>query len=98
MGRSVETRLPSAGGARLARVTGRDQLANVDVFLILRDGAARLLLGLRGPDVYHGGQWNLVSGKADTGEDVLSAVVREAAEEAGLALAEADLTPASVVH
>jgi 8-oxo-dGTP pyrophosphatase MutT (NUDIX family) len=76
----------------------RDQVANVDVFLILRDRAGRLLLGRRGPGVYHGGQWNLVSGKADDGEDAVSAVIREAAEEAGIRLAAGDLTPAAVVH
>ncbi|HEY1485561.1 MAG TPA: NUDIX domain-containing protein [Micromonosporaceae bacterium] len=79
-------------------MSGRDQVANVDVFLILVDEDGRLLLGLRGPGVYHGGQWNVVSGKADVGEDVLTAVRREAREEAGLDLAPADLRPAGVVH
>jgi len=79
-------------------MSGRDQLANVDVFLILVDRDGRLLLGLRGPDVYHGGQWNVVSGKADVGEDAVTAVVREAAEEAGVVLSRDDVSPAAVVH
>jgi len=79
-------------------VSGNDQVANVDVFLILRDRTGRLLLGLRAAHVYSGGQWNVVSGIADTGEDVVTAVIREGREEAGLALTESDLTPAAVVH
>jgi 8-oxo-dGTP diphosphatase len=79
-------------------MSGIDQIANVDVFLILRDATGRLLLGLRAPHLYAGGQWNVVSGKADAGEDVASAVLREAREEAGLVLELADLHPAGVLH
>jgi 8-oxo-dGTP diphosphatase len=74
------------------------QIANVDVFLILADDRGRLLLGLRAPQLWAGGQWNLVSGKADEGEDVLTAVCREAAEEAGLRLTPDDVEAAAVVH
>jgi 8-oxo-dGTP pyrophosphatase MutT (NUDIX family) len=79
-------------------MSGRDQVANVDVFLILRDREGRLLLGLRAVHLWAGGQWNVVSGKADVGEDVVTAVIREAHEEAGLVLTGSDLTPAAAVH
>jgi 8-oxo-dGTP diphosphatase len=79
-------------------VSGGDQVANIDVFLLLRDETGRLLFGLRASQLYAGGHWNLVSGKADAGEDVLTAVLREAREEAGITLEQGDLTPAAVVH
>jgi 8-oxo-dGTP diphosphatase len=88
------TDLPAAPG--LSGATA--QIAHVDVFLVLRDRAGRLLLGLRAPHLFAGGQWNLVSGKADDDEDALSAVIREAAEEAGVTLRRSDLTPAAAVH
>lgn len=77
---------------------GSDQIAHVDVFAILRDDKGRLLLGLRSAQVYAGGTWNLVCGKADEGEDVVTAVLREAREEIGLRLVPDDLRPAAVVH
>ncbi|SCG61840.1 NUDIX domain-containing protein [Micromonospora inositola] len=79
-------------------MTSTAQTAMVDVFLVLRDGDGRVLFGLRAADLYAGGQWNLVSGKADEGEDVITAVLREAREEVGITLSRADLTPAGVVH
>ncbi len=82
----------------MSSAAGKDQIANVDVFLILTDDRGRVLLGLRARHLYAGGQWNLVSGKADTGEDVTTAVRREAAEEAGISLPPSDVSPASVVY
>lgn len=76
----------------------KDQVANVDVLLILRDRDGKLLLGLRAPHVYAGSQWNVVSGKADIGEDVITAMIREAHEEAALMFTGEDLTPAAAVH
>ena len=74
------------------------QTAFVDVFLLLRDAQGRLLFGLRADHLYAGGRWNLVSGKVDEGEDVITAVIREAREEVGLALRPEDVTPRGVVH
>ncbi len=82
----------------MSSAAAKDQIANVDVFLILTDHRDRVLLGLRARHLYAGGYWNLVSGKADTGEDVTTAVVREAAEEAGISLQPGDVSPASVVY
>jgi 8-oxo-dGTP diphosphatase len=77
---------------------GSDQTASVDVFLVLADDRGRLLLALRAGHLYAGGQWNVPSGKAETGEDVFTAVRREAREEIGVRLARDDLRPAAVVH
>lgn len=74
------------------------QTAAVDVFLILRDTGGRILFGLRAEHLFAGGQWNVVAGKADAGEDAVTAVLREAREEAGVLLQAADVTPLGVVH
>lgn len=76
----------------------RSQTANVDVFLILRRRGGEVLFGLRGSQQFAPHTWNLVSGKADEGEDVVTAMLREAREEAGIVLSHEDLTPAGVVH
>ena len=65
---------------------------------MLRDDRGRLLLGLRAPHIYSGDHWGLVEGKAEAGEDAVSAMLREAHEEIGVRLDAADLTPAAVVH
>lgn len=75
-----------------------DQIANVDVFLVARRSDGRILLGFRSAAVYAPNTWALVSGKAETHEDALTAIVRETAEEIGLLLDPADLTPTVVVH
>lgn len=74
------------------------QTAAVDVFLILLDGQGRVLFGLRAPHLYAGGEYNLISGKVEPGEDVVSAVIREAREEAGVCLARDDVRALGVVH
>lgn len=67
----------------------------VDVLLLLiRDG--RLLLALRENTGYADGLWNVPSGKLEAGEDLLSAIIREAKEEIAIDLAEARL--ATVLH
>jgi 8-oxo-dGTP diphosphatase len=57
-----------------------------------------VLTALRGPVRWEPHVWNLPSGKADEGEDVITAVIRESAEETGLRLVPADLRLAGVVH
>jgi 8-oxo-dGTP diphosphatase len=69
----------------------------VDVLLILTDGD-HVLLGLRDGTGYADGQWNLPSGKLETGEDALSAVIREAHEEIGLQLTADALRMTAAVH
>jgi 8-oxo-dGTP pyrophosphatase MutT (NUDIX family) len=51
-------------------------------FAIVRDGAGRVLLVRRADD----GNWELPGGRIDVGETAAAAVVREVAEEAGLAV------------
>jgi 8-oxo-dGTP pyrophosphatase MutT (NUDIX family) len=70
---------------------------SVDVFLLLTSGD-QLLLALRQGTGYADGEWNLPSGKLELGEDVVSAMRREAAEELGIQLAADDLTLAATVH
>ncbi|MGW1976619.1 NUDIX domain-containing protein [Streptomyces sp. NPDC001889] len=74
----------------------------VDVHLILRrDGALgpEVLLSRRAGAVYAAGLWHLPSGKLDgPHEDVVTAVIREAAEETGVVIARADVRAAVTVH
>src|SRR4051812_29129440 len=69
----------------------------VDVFLVLVDGD-RILLGLRRNTGFADGQWNLPSGKLEAGEDVVSAVIREAQEEVGIQVRPGDVRLAATVH
>jgi ADP-ribose pyrophosphatase YjhB (NUDIX family) len=66
-----------------------------DVFL-LHVRAGRVLLALRENTGYADGQWNLPSGKVEPGEDLATAISREAREEIGLELVRPRL--ATVVH
>jgi 8-oxo-dGTP pyrophosphatase MutT (NUDIX family) len=78
-------------------VTAGPPVHPVDVFLVLHDGPA-LLLALRQGTGYDDGRWNLPSGKLEHGEDVLSAMVREAREEIGISLSPDSLRLATTVH
>ncbi|MFJ9742027.1 phosphotransferase [Streptomyces sp. NPDC101166] len=75
----------------------------LDVHLIaLRDGAAghpEVLLSRRAGDVYAAGCWHLVSGHLDgPWEDMVTALVRETREEAGVVVDPADVRAAVTVH
>jgi 8-oxo-dGTP diphosphatase len=69
----------------------------VDVLLLLSDGD-RVLLSLREGTGYADGKWVLPSGKLEVGEDVVGAVLREAAEEVGLRLNREEVRLAATVH
>ncbi|MEV0898212.1 NUDIX domain-containing protein [Actinoplanes sp. NPDC049802] len=69
----------------------------VDVLLLLADGD-RVLLGLRDGTGYADGCWVLPSGKLEIGEDVVTAVVRETAEEVGIRLTVEEVRLAATVH
>ncbi|WP_205801772.1 NUDIX domain-containing protein [Micromonospora thermarum] len=69
----------------------------VDVLLILTDGD-HVLLALRDGTGYADGQWNLPSGKLEIGEDAISALVREAAEEIGVHLDQDEARMVATVH
>jgi Ser/Thr protein kinase RdoA (MazF antagonist)/ADP-ribose pyrophosphatase YjhB (NUDIX family) len=75
----------------------------LDVHLIaLRDGVAgqpEVLLSRRAGDVYAAGCWHLVSGHLDgPWEDMVTALVRETREEAGVVVDPADVRAAVTVH
>lgn len=71
--------------------------ALVDVHLILiRSGL--VLLGERMNTGFADGQLNLPSGKLEAGEDLRSAMIREAEEEVGLRLLPDDIRLVCVVH
>ncbi|MFV0131643.1 NUDIX hydrolase [Streptomyces sp. HMX112] len=74
----------------------------LDVHLIaLRDGPAgpEVLLSRRAGDVYAAGCWHLVSGHLDgPWEDMVTALVRETREEAGIVVDSADVGAAVTVH
>ena len=69
----------------------------VDVLLAYRRGG-HVLLARREGTGYADDLWNLPSGKLEEGEDVASAMRREAREELGIALARHDLRNTSLVH
>jgi 8-oxo-dGTP diphosphatase len=77
-------------------VTG-PQRCTLDVFLLLTRHD-RVLLALRQGTGFADGQWNLPSGKAETGESAVAAVIREAREEIGIQLTEDEVSYAATVH
>ncbi|MFC4943988.1 NUDIX domain-containing protein [Pseudonocardia sp. GCM10023141] len=70
--------------------------------LLLRDaptGATEVLLQLRQNTGYRDGHWAAAAaGHVEQGESVFAAAVREAAEELGIAIEPADLTPVTAMH
>jgi 8-oxo-dGTP diphosphatase len=69
----------------------------VDVLLLLvRDG--QVLLAQREGTGYADGMWNLPSGKLEAGEDLVTALIREAREEVGVQLQPNEPRMAAVVH
>lgn len=63
------------------------------VALALRDGEGRYLLQQRPLPKPHGGLWEFPGGKVETGENPRLALVREIAEELGIAIEASALTP-----
>jgi 8-oxo-dGTP diphosphatase len=59
----------------------------------LRDGEGRYLLAKRPPDKHHGGLWEFPGGKVEPGESCEDALIRELAEELGVALDPDHLLP-----
>lgn len=63
------------------------------------EGADQVLLQLRRNTGYMDGHWAAAAaGHVEAGEDVVSAAVREAREELGIAVGEGDLTPLTALH
>ncbi|MET8538639.1 phosphotransferase [Streptomyces sp. NPDC005065] len=81
---------------------GQRHTEPVDVHLILlREGerGPEVLLSRRAGQVYAAGLWHLVSGHLDgPHEDVVDALIREAAEEAGVSIDAAEVRFAVAVH
>jgi len=73
------------------------QRCTLDVFLLLTR-QDQVLLGLRQGTGFADGQWNLPSGKAESGESAVAAVIREAREEIGIRLTEDEINFAATVH
>ncbi|MGP4020609.1 NUDIX hydrolase [Saccharopolyspora sp. 5N708] len=71
------------------------------VYVALRSsaGGAQVLLQLRKDTGYMDGHWAMAAaGHVESGESVLDAACREAAEELGIGISAADLVPLSVMH
>lgn len=60
----------------------------------LVDASGQILLQQRAPGRAMAGLWEFPGGKVESGETPEAALVRELAEELGIAVAEADLRPA----
>lgn len=69
----------------------------VDVMLIL-ERAGHVLLAERSGTGYADGWYNFPSGKLEAGEDVVTAVIREASEEIGVHIEQCDVRPVHVMH
>ncbi|MFJ6378613.1 NUDIX domain-containing protein [Kitasatospora sp. NPDC092039] len=69
----------------------------VGVHLVLLDGDT-VLLGRRHNTAYADGLWHLPAGHMEPGETVTRSMTREAREELGILIAEADLTLAHTLH
>ena len=65
------------------------------VALALIDASGHVLMQQRPADRAHGGLWEFPGGKVEPGEGPRAALIREIAEELGIVVAEADLTPLS---
>jgi 8-oxo-dGTP diphosphatase len=73
------------------------QRCTLDVFLLLTRHD-HVLLALRQGTGFADGMWNLPSGKAESTETAVEAVIREAHEELGIRLAEHEINFAATVH
>lgn len=73
---------------RLREKIGHDPLWLVGVTACVEDGAGRILLGQRADN----GNWALISGINEPGEEPADTVIREAREEAGV-----DVVPTALV-
>jgi 8-oxo-dGTP pyrophosphatase MutT (NUDIX family) len=58
----------------------------------------QVLLSLRKNTGYRDGMWGLIAGHVEEGESATCAMIREAAEEAGLCLKQSDLTFVHIIH
>lgn len=71
-------------------------VAAVHLFLVRADGAVLLLR--RCNTGYEDGNWSVVAGHLDGGEEVKAAAMREAREEVGVIIAPANLDIVGVMH
>ncbi len=88
--------MPVIALLRFWAVTG-PQRCILDVFLLLTR-QDHVLLALRHGTGFADGQWNLPSGKAETSESAVAAVIREAREEIGIHLTGDEVNFAATVH
>jgi len=72
-------------------------MAVAAVYLVLLS-EGKILLSKRANTGYEDGNYGLVAGHVETGETLRQAMAREALEEAGLVIAEADLDLALTMH
>lgn len=100
--RFLAARSPRSHGADLCPRSARRQAhstSHAAVYLVLEeDNGQRVLMSRRWRTGFADGAWSLVAGHIHRGETVAAAAVREAREEVGIELREADLRVALVMH
>ncbi|WP_245797552.1 NUDIX hydrolase [Mangrovactinospora gilvigrisea] len=79
------------------RSAAKPQRPHLDALIIL-EREEKVLLALRAGTGYRDGWYNLPSGKAVEGEDIITAAVRETREEIGIHLTPSQLQTVHVLH
>jgi 8-oxo-dGTP pyrophosphatase MutT (NUDIX family) len=77
--------------ARRHKLTG-------DVHLLLLNPDGRVLFGRRQNTAFEDGAWHVPAGHLEAGESVVQALIREAKEEVGVAIAAEDVEFAHIMH
>lgn len=81
----------------LSSVTRRHKLTG-DVHLLLLSSDGRVLFGRRQNTGFEDGAWHVPAGHVEAGESVVQALIREAKEEVGVAIAPRDVEFAHIMH
>ncbi len=80
----------------MTKTNGRFQLKSAAYLVLEKDG--KILLLKRANSGYRDGWYSMIAGHKDKGETIRTCIVREAMEEAGIAVQNEDLRLIHVIH